>query len=655
MGAMKWLGTAALGIAGLSGLEFYRNQQIKPLPARPVASDRTEGFDKIMKSNIHELIGKLDRSEPLSEEDYDTIEHTCQYLDARYDCSDFRMQTMIRLLYLYSDQIRDEVVMRMRGSLLDSKFFMDQPGEDSLCLWSENHLLLFAAAEYLTGQLYTEEVFSNDGLTGKDHMEIAKERILIWLDQRFRFGFIEWYSNTYYEEDIAPLSNLIDFCHDETMVDQAKMVMDLLLFDLASQSHQGSFTSTSGRQYEAGKKSGHNSALINVSNKIWGYTYKVEKKGLDQNFIYIKNYEVPAVIKRIGEDLEPRIIKASSGLNVDEMVELYPNGQALDRIMMQWAMESFTNEEVITDTMHYIHRNKMLSNEFLNDFKLIDLAALKYSGALPLISRTLRPMTNGVAIQRANTYTYRTRDFMLATAQNYHPGGFGDQQHIWSATLPDGVCVCTTHPARPFTDDGALSASPGYWVGNGRNPHGAQDEAVNLCIYDIEKRKGLLEKDLVFETHAYFPAKEMDELVVLDRQLIARKGQAFISLRGKNKLRYKDGLQEDLVQKGQLTYWITELSSSTDESFDVFMDRVKKQEVLFDAGSKTLNYYGKKRFSLTYQGTFSVDGDVVDTDYNRFDSSYSQTERMPETITISHSGEWLELDMNRGMRKVTHG
>ena len=113
-------------------------------------------------------------------------------------------------------------------------------------------------------------------------------------------------------------------------------------------------------------------------------------------------------------------------------------------------------------------------------YELIDLSILKYTGLLPVISCILRPFSDGVAIQRANTYTYKTKNYMLATAQNHHPGEFGDQQHIWSATLADNLCVFTTHPAPPFSDDGALSASPNYWVGNGINPHSAQDKNRSL-------------------------------------------------------------------------------------------------------------------------------------------------------------------------------
>jgi len=155
------------GLLGLTIFEFQKNLKTEKIPARPEAEDKEEGFNQIMNSNIHELLQKMEKGGNLNGSDYRDIEGVCEYLDARYDCSDFRMQTLLRILFRHSALLDEEIIKRIKKSLLDSKFFMDQPGQDSLCLWSENHLLLFATAEYLTGQLYENDIFSNDGLTGQ--------------------------------------------------------------------------------------------------------------------------------------------------------------------------------------------------------------------------------------------------------------------------------------------------------------------------------------------------------------------------------------------------------------------------------------------------------------------------------------------------------
>ena len=623
-------------------IDFVRSDKIQKIPSRPEQP-------KIGNENAYLLA--LEQGEEYEDE---LVLDICRYVDGRYDCSDFRLVSLMRIMYKYGDEIPDVQYEAIKDTLLNFKYWMDQPGEDSMCFWSENHQLLFATAEYLAGQIFPGEIFTNDGKTGTEHMEIAKGRLNIWFEQRFDYGFVEWYSNTYYVEDIGPLSNLIDFAEDEEIQQKSTMIMDLLLYDLATQSYKGALMSTSGRCYENGKKSGEKNSMRTVANEIWPeFQIGSRHEGMDVNFFLIDNYEVPEVIKVIGRDHNNVVIKASTGLDLSELKGEDLIGQSSNQIMMQWAMEAFTNPEIIGNTMRYIDDNNMFSNEFLNDFKMININFLKYSNLLPTVSRVLNPKTNGVAIQRANTYTYRTEDYMLATAQSHHPGEFADQQHIWSATLGYEFSVFTTHPAKPL-GDGALSGSPSYWVGSGRLPHSAQDENINMSIYSIEDRKGFMEDTLVFYTHAYFPTELFDQVLIENNIAFGKYNNAYIALIGKNKLKFQEGTTDDLIQDGELTYWICELAA-TDEyaSFDEFIDYIKSKEVLFDKESMHLSYTSNdKTMELTFGGDFLVNSKLIDTDYQRFLSPYSETERKPTTILIEFDGKSLYLDFDNLERIV---
>ena len=66
--------------------------------------------------------------------------------------------------------------------------------DDSMCHWSENHQILFAATEYLVGITWPDAIFA-DGNSGEKHVELAKERINAWMEQRYNYGFNEYYSN----------------------------------------------------------------------------------------------------------------------------------------------------------------------------------------------------------------------------------------------------------------------------------------------------------------------------------------------------------------------------------------------------------------------------------------------------------------------------
>ncbi|MFA9424178.1 MAG: hypothetical protein ACERLG_11405, partial [Sedimentibacter sp.] len=555
----------------------------------------------------------------------------------------------------YNEELPGDVKERIKKSFIGFKYWMDQPGEDSMCYWSENHQILFATSEYLAGQLFPEEIFLNDNKNGFEHEKMGKERVLIWLEQRWLYGFTEWYSNNYYKEDILALSNLIDYAEEEEIVIKSKIIMDLLLYDVASQSFKGTFVTTSGRLYEANKKSGQGNRLNRIMEYLFEFDLDAEEKhsGLDLNFIYMNDYQVPNVIEEIALDTDEIIIKASNGLDVSELKSEDLLGQEDAQIMMQWGMEAFTNPEVIENSLEYIHKHNMFLNEFLHDFRLMNIDLLKHTSILPMASKILNLKTNGIAIQRANTYTYKTNNYMLSTAQSYHHGEFGDQQHIWAATLSNDVSIFTTHPAKPLSDEGALSGSPNYWVGSGRLPHSVQDEQVNLSIYIIPNKKGFMEDSLVDFTHAYFPKDLMDEVVIDGDYIFGRLGDGYISMIGMNDLHYAENSTDDLIQMGKTTYWITELSSKDNETFEEFTQRIYSNKINYDMKKKQLSYSSNgKDLVLTYNQNFLVNNDVTNTEYNRFDSSYSNVERKADTIAIKNNEKELDLDFYNMSRVV---
>jgi len=634
-----------LGLVGLSVyLDMNKNSAIKKIKSRPAEH---------MPYNVDKVLAQLETG---AEGDiiFNEINGACEYVDGRYDCADFKLQSLLRILYKYPDKVPQAQKDLAKQTLLSFKYWMDQPGEDSMCYWSENHQILFATSEYLAGQLFPDDIFTNDGKTGQEHMMIAKERILIWLEQRWKYGFSEWYSNVYYVEDIAPISNLIDFANNEEIQTKAKIVMDLLLYDVATHSYKGTFVATSGRAYERNKKSGiQGNSMKAVIEKVWNYPVNPNNRiGMDMNFIFIEKYKVPDVITEIGKDEGVNVIKATTGLNVSELKERQLIGPENNQIMMQWTMEAFTNPQIVANSINYIDKNNMLSNEFLNDFKMINLTVLKKLHLLSLVSKGLKPVTNGTAIERANTYTYKTNDYMLSTAQNYHPGQYGDQQHIWSATLSDELSLFTTHPAKALSDKGALSESPGYWVGNGRNPHSVQDENINMSIYKIPDKKGFMEKSIVPYTHAYFPKEIFDEVVLNGNYAFGRYKDKYVAFIGKNTLQYLEDSKEDLIQEGKDVFWVFEIGTKqTEGSFEEFMNRIKSNTVTFVDDELIYLSNGKEMY-LKYQGDFKINNEKVNTDYKRFDAAYSSTNREPDTITIEYNGKKVFLDFNNMVRTV---
>ncbi|MBN2852991.1 MAG: hypothetical protein JXQ23_09695 [Clostridia bacterium] len=623
-----------LGLAGWSFIDFTCNGKIGYIEDLPEID---------YEDNINLLLYEMENN--ITPYSINELYGALEYIDGRYDCSDFRIQSLLRIMYEHNDKLDQAELDAVKKTLTSFKYWMDQPGEDSMCYWSENHQILFAASEYLSGKLYPDVIFANDGLSGKEHMEIARKRILTWLEQRWLYGFTEWYSNVYYVEDIAPMSLLIDFADDEEIVKKTQIIMDVFLYDVATQQLNGTFLTTSGRAYERNRKQGSwGNSLRNVIEQIWGYDVGRESQGMDLNFLYVNNYQVPDVIREIGLDHQSTIIKASQGLDVSELEERNLIGQNTNQLMMQWVMEAFTNPEVVSNSIKYISRNNMFTNKFLNDFKLINISFLKIFNLLPTVSKLLNPVTNGVAIERANTYTYKTSDYMVSTAQNYHPGGFADQQHVFSVTITDELSLFHSHPRAAF-------GKSDHWVGYGRLPHSVQDENINLSIYKIPDKKGFMEKNIFKFTHLYFPKLLMDESILDDQYAFGREGDVFFAFIAKNNLYYFEDSDDEVIQAGDDNYWIFEISTINDEgSFEEFMERIRSNTVSYD-GDTLLYISNDKTMSVTYQGDFMINGQIADTEYDRHESSYASDSRESDTMLFQFNQKKLYLDFYNMIRE----
>lgn len=584
------------------------------------------------------------------EMDWNRLDGTLKFIENEYDCSDFRLVNMVRILYEYGDKIPSGYLSKIEDVLFNFRYWWDEPGENSMCYWSENHQILFASAEYLIGQKYTETVFPNSGLTGKQHTEKARQRILDWLEMRWNYGFIEYYSGVYYKEDIGAMINLIDFAGDEEIVKKTEIIFDLLYFDVAVQNNNNYFVTVSGRAYEGNRKGGSSADLGGLTRYFRGDGKQIGP-GLMYGMMTTKKYQLPPVLSEIAKDSSNVVIKQNNGLDISGLKTEGYFGTDNRSMMMQWGMEAFTNPEVVRNTLAHMRNCNMFSNEFIGDFKMLDFTLLKWLHLEPALIRFINPQSNGVAIQKANTYTYKTRDYSLYSVQNHNPGDYADQQHVAGMNVRNHFSIFHTHPA---LEAGKKNQSPNYWVGYGHFPHLAQDSSIQLAIYNIPEKKGIMEMALLDFTHAYFPSELFDTIVINENYAFGKKGETYASLIARNPLKFREKTTDDLIQHGKQTFWITEAgSASKDGSFEEFRRQIISNELTFDAENLELIYNSNgKNYKLKFAGEFVLDGKQVDTNYSRFDSPYSKVEKKDKTIQIDFNGKSLFLDFENMTREI---
>jgi len=662
-----------------TAVEFVYLLRIRTLPDLPDKAD----FDKY-SLNINGksfddlylfLAGKQAEPSFSENEVFSLLSKQTEYMNKRFDCADFRAQMLFKIYKDCQNELNPECKALIKKAFLNFKYFMDEPGHDSMCYWSENHQILFAVSEYLAGQEWPEEIFTNDGKTGTEHKQKAENRINSWMKQRFNYGFSEYLSNNYLAEDIAPMANFIAYSKDKKAVEQMRIIMDILWLDVALNSVNNRFVAVSSRMYGNNKAANCiGNSIQSAMNILWGK--ETDNKSKKPNYIVLcftdavekGLYSLPEAIKDIALSKEAFVSKMSCGLSPDDMVSEKLVGQSDSQIMAQTGAETFTNPQVIRNTLEYIRKNKLYTNKFLSYFRFLNLTVLRCVNWQKFADKH-NIMPHGIALGRGNVYTYRNAHYSMSTDIRKDVGMCGAQDHIWTANIADELTLFTTHPAG--NGNGKYGASPGYWVGNGRRPMSVQHENVNITVYKLPQKKRLGESALCDITHAYMPRDLYDEFELDCNTVFARKNGVFVALISDGKLAYKtynpdsakgmlkgrdlpEGLTLengfDIYRKGGKYHaYITELSDSDTETFEEFKQRIKKNCIFFGDGCVSYNTKCGEIY-VSYDGGFTVDGKAAPTVFDRYDSIFCKAKRKDETIRVNTSSHSLMHDFGNGLR-----
>ncbi len=574
------------------------------------------------------------------------------FINERNDCSDFRMQALIRVLYQYAESplLPAALLEEIRQTVLDFKYWIDEPGVDGMCYWSENHQILFHTSEYLMGQLFPDEIFSNNGMTGAEHAAKALPMVLDWLAWRARVGFSEWHSNVYYDEDMAPLVNLVDFAADDEVATRAAMVLDLLCFDIALNSHYGTFGTTHGRSYENDKKGGRGENTASASRLLFGEGIYNSRSSMSAvSLATSRRYHMPPVLEAIGGD-HPEVLLDRERMSIDpaDAAHYGLDYDDFESGMFFWGMGAYAHWRLIETTIRMAEEYNLWEG-FFAPFEIAKY--LLPFGILPALTRTFWPFGDGGMMSEVNSYTFRTPDYMLSCAQDWDPGLWGAQQHAWQATLDIDAVVWTTYPGGMPDDYMA-----GNWTG-GFMPRAAQHENVLIAVYQFQPPTLPFVKMFPPYTHAYFPRAAFDEVVDCDHWVFGRKGDAYVALYSSTPPCWTtegEEADQELVAHNRSNVWICEMGrQATDGPFEDFTGRILSAPV-YVLGLKVFYQSPSQGWiSFGWDGPFRVEGAIVELhDYPRYDNPYCNAPFESDTYLIEKEDLSLFLDFLAGERHI---
>lgn len=612
-------------------------------------------------------IAKL-AADPSTKINAKALQDALDFVNARRDPSDFNMAALVRLYYLYrgTDALTAAQEQAIKEAMLNYKYWLDEPGTTYVEMWTENHQILSASAEYLAGQLFPDEVFSNDGLTGKQKMEKATARFLRWADLRARTGFAEWDSTTYYPEDLAPLLSLAQFAEDEAIATRARMLVDLILFDTIVDSYYGFFATSHGRVTTGGIKSQAGDSLTTLQAIVSGLgRFQSSANMAVSALVTSPKYEVPPVLQALAlDDPEEYLNFERHSIPItDAAAQKYGISTTdIADAPIWWGFGAFTTPDRIAQTIKTADAWNLWHYPDFEELK--DIAkVLQAINGLSTASRLLDPDSNGVVISEVNKVTYRTPDYMLSAAQDYRKGEKGYQQHIWQATLDPYAVVFATNPDDLSEGD---NHRPSYWMSNGRLPRTAQYKNLLIALHDIPRHPSApspLETRHYAFTHAYFPQWAFDEVKEVPAGkngggwIFGKRGAGYVALYSDQPYKWTQSgpdAEQEIIALGYQNAFIAQLGrKAVDGSFEDFVRAVSTADIDVNGLSVKYDAPGLGQATFDWNSPFVVAGKPIELrNYPRWENPYTRSDFGSTQYQITFGDMSLELDFESGSRTI---
>ena len=581
------------------------------------------------------FFNQISRLELGREIDEDAIRHGLKYVDTNRDCTDFAVGGLLRIIAKYRDSplLSRDLVNEIEARLLAFKYWWDEPGYDRRCYHTENHQIIFHTEELIAGQLYRDRVFENSGRDGRYHIEHATVLIERWLDFRIRFGFSEWLSNCYFDEDLLALVNLFDFAENPELRRRASLLIDTILFEQALHSHGGVFGCTHGRTYPRLIKGGRGESSASVSKLMLGVGIYNNPANFGAVCLATSDYSYKPLLEQIATEVDgPQRIRERHSINIDDAPSYDLSYEDELDGHLYWSIQDYIHPKVIDLSRRLSEKYGVrLHEDYQERYDQCYRWQIEEHGSI------IDPSMDCHAMTEVNVETYRTPDYTLSCAQDYRPGKPGYQQHIWQATLGIDAVIFSNHPG---SED--ESSRPNFWAGNGIMPRAAQSRNTLVCIHHIPQ-----DDDHPY-SHTYFPQDAFDEILDDPHWVFARVGNAYVALFTQHPHSW---LQNDLQQVEIRVdepdcVWLCEMGSGDGRGgFAEFVSGIRGADIVCDGLNVRYDSPSQGLITFGWDRPLIVSGDEVALrGYKRFDNPFCQSEFGDRSLTIQNGTTDITLD-----------
>jgi hypothetical protein len=246
----------------------------------------------------------------------------------------------------------------------------------------------------------------------------------------------------------------------------------------------------------------------------------------------------------------------------------------------------------------------------------------------------------GPDVAEVNKVTYKTRHYMLSSAQDYRPGQPGNHEHIWQATMGPDAVVFANHPACMSENE---AHQPGFWLGNGVLPRVAQWKDVLISVHNLP------ETDRMGFTHAYFPTFAFDEYQIEGGWAFARLGKGYLAITAMQGLELvkhgPDGYRE-LRSYGRNNLWVCHMGrDQVDGYFNTYKQEIQKIKPDWQDLSVRFTSLRGEELAFGWAGPLLVNGQEQPiTGFKHIENPYCTADLPADSMDIRYEDLLLRLN-----------
>lgn len=273
--------------------------------------------DNVYKSAAFFKLGRnYEKAEKIILEELDGVRQ-------RKDCSDFHFTIILYIYQTFSHLITDELKHEIEETMLNYRYWIDEPGDDVMWFFSENHALLFHICQYLAGSYLPEQTFSNSGKTGKELQEKAVGLLDHWFRNFFEEFITEWNSSAYIPVDLLGIGTLYNLTEEgNPLHEKAKAAMDMIFYCLSINEHKGAVMTSFGRTYEKELKGNYNTGTTGILYVAYNAGY-LTRGAIGYISLILGDYQAPKEYKKYLKLTGPKELIHQNTQGFEEHVNLY--------------------------------------------------------------------------------------------------------------------------------------------------------------------------------------------------------------------------------------------------------------------------------------------------------------------------------------------